>query len=273
VGARYLGSVIAVFAVVDLPFLLWSPVAWVDGSVLPFARPLVADGQGLITLAIHGLTGGVVLSLLTVAGLLAYAATVVAFIVWYPAMKRVWLLVLPLALFVPARSLSSYLLDLFPAALVAAITVAAPARGAPWAGRRWAAPVAVGVPVLAAAVVAVVAFTSAPLSLAVTGFRTSDATQRLDAVTVSVHNGTDRPLTPHFMVAISGAHPTGFWISTTGRPVVVPPGTTDSVTLVPNEYTWSPDRGGYWMVEAYTTGPDALSTSPLQFWRLGKPQF
>jgi hypothetical protein len=75
------------------------------------------------------------------------------------------------------------------------------------------------------------------------------------------------------MVVISGSHPTGFWRSTTGRPVVLGAGATATVTLEPPEYTWSPVRGGYWMVEAYTTAPNALSTSPLQFWRLGKPQF
>jgi hypothetical protein len=126
---------------------------------------------------------------------------------------------------------------------------------------------------VAAAAVAVVAFTSAPLSLSVQGFRTSNATQRLDTVTVVVHNGTDHAVSPHFMVAISGSHPTGFWRSTSGRPVVVGAGATATVTLRPVEYTWSPVRGGYWMVEAYTTSPNALSTSPLQFWRLGQPQF
>jgi len=273
VAARYAGTVAAVFVVVDLPFILWSPSAWASGTLLPFAQPLVADGQGLVTLAIHGLTGGVVLSLLTVAGLLAYLALLAAYAVWFPRLKRVWLLALPLALFVPARSLSSYLLDLFPAALVAAITVAAPALPAAAGRRRWPGLAAVGVPLVAAAAVAVVAFTSAPLSLSVQGFRTSNATQRLDTVTVVVHNGTDHAVSPHFMVAISGSHPTGFWRSTSGRPVVVGAGATATVTLRPVEYTWSPVRGGYWMVEAYTTSPNALSTSPLQFWRLGQPQF
>jgi uncharacterized membrane protein len=274
VAGRYAGIVAAVFVAVDLPFIVWSPAAWADGTLLPFAQPLVADGQGLVTLAIHGLTGGVVLSLLTVAGLLAYLALLAAFAVWFPRLKRVWLLALPLALFVPARSLSTYLLDLVPAALVAAVTVAAPALpGAPTGRRRWPGWAAVGVPLVAAAAVAVVAFTSAPLALSVRGFRTSDATQRLDAVTVVVHNGTGHPVTPHFMVVISGSHPTGFWRSTTGRPVVVGAGATATVTLEPAEYTWSPVRGGYWMVEAYTTAPNALSTSRLQFWPFGEPQF
>ncbi len=273
VAGRYVGIVAAVFVAVDLPFIIWSPVAWAHGTLLPLIQPLVADGQGLVTLAIHGLTGGVVLSLLTVAGMLAYLSLVAAFVVWYPRVKRIWLLALPLVLLVPARSLSSYLLDLFPAALVAAITVAAPARSAVAGPRRWVARGAVGGPLVAATVVAVLAFTSAPLALSVVGFRTSNATQQLDAVTVSVHNGTGHAVSPRFMVAIGGAHPTGFWRTATGRTLTLAPGATATVTLEPEQYTWSPVRGAYWMVQAYTTSPDALSTSPLQFWRLGKPQF
>ncbi len=84
VPARYLAVVVGVFAACNLPFVIWGPRAWADGLLLPFTKPLVADGQGLVTLAIHGLTGGVVLPLLSVAAALAYLALLAAFVVWYP---------------------------------------------------------------------------------------------------------------------------------------------------------------------------------------------
>ncbi|HEX4163746.1 MAG TPA: hypothetical protein VHZ05_14700, partial [Acidimicrobiales bacterium] len=56
VPARYLAVAVGVFAACNLPFVIWGPRAWVDGVLLPFSKPLVADGQGLVTLAIHGLT-------------------------------------------------------------------------------------------------------------------------------------------------------------------------------------------------------------------------
>jgi len=289
---RYLSIVVAVFAAVNLPFIIWQPGAWMDGTLLPFVRPLVADGQGAVTLALHGLTGGVVLPLLSVAGALAFAALLVAFVAWYPRMRRVWLFLVPVVLFLPGRSLSSYLIDFFPAAIVAALTVArsetvdlqvdlrpqpprrrwrapGPAR---W--RRWSAPVTVAVLVGASLAVTTVAFNSAPLQLSVEGFRTSDFTQRLDAVTVRVHNLSDRRVTPHFMVTIDGGgHPAGFWRSATGGgPVALGPGDSSTVTIRPRAWTWSPARGRYWLVVAYTTSPDALSTSPPQFWRLGRVQ-
>jgi uncharacterized membrane protein len=272
---RYLAIVLTVFAAFNLPFVVWAPSAWVHGVLLPFAKPLVADGQGLVTVALHGLTGGVELTLLSVAGVLAYAALVAAFVLWYPRLKVAWLLLVPIVLFLPARSFSDYLIDFFPAALVGALTVAsAPVRAPVEPGvvrRRWLALVAVGIPLAGVVAVCAVAFSSAPLQLSVARVRTSNATMRLDAVTVTVENLTGSTLTPHFMVALGSAHPTGFWTPTTGPgPFKLGPGATATVTLRPNSYTWSPTHGAYWLVEAYTVSPDALSTSPVQLWTLGK---
>jgi uncharacterized membrane protein len=274
VPLRYLATVVLVFAAFNLPFVIWGPRAWTDGVFLPFTKPLVADGQGLVTLALHGLTGGVVLPLLSIAGALAYAALLAAFLVWYPALKRVWLLVLPVVLLVPARSFSSYLIDLFPAALVAVVTVTPVARRAvpaePGIRRRWIAWSAIGVPAVAAAAVCAVAFTSAPLDVAVDGVRTSQATLRLDSVTVTVHNQSGRRVTPQFMVVLDSGHPSGYWIVADAQgPLVLGAGETATVTLKPAEFTWSPPHGAHWLVEAYTTSPDALSTSTPQTWRLG----
>src|ERR1035441_3482101 len=124
-ASAYLGVVVLVFAAVNLPFIIWQPSAWVNGNLIPFRQPLVADGQGLVTLALHGITGGVYLSTLTIASALVYAALLLAMVIWFPAMRRIWLFVLPLVFFVAARSLTSYLVDFFPAAVVAAITVTA----------------------------------------------------------------------------------------------------------------------------------------------------
>jgi hypothetical protein len=275
----YLAVVVGVFAVVNLPFIVWGPDAWLQGTVLPFTHSLVADGQGLVTLVLHGTARGVSLPLLTVAGLLVLAALLAAMAVWYPHVKRVWLLLLPLSFFVATRSLSSYLLDLTPAAIVAAISVApAPGpRARPVADRPGRAlPVALGVvPVvvaLGAIVVSVLAFASPPLDVAVRSVATSEQASVLDAVTLTVENTTDRPVTPHFMVAINSGHPSGFWRPTNHRVLVVAPHATATLTIVPTRFTWAPSRGTHWLVEAYSTSPDTLSTSGLLFWTLGKPQ-
>lgn len=276
-AARYGVIVLATFVVVNLPFILWSPSAWLRGTLLPMTQPLVADGQGVVALALHGVTGGVVLPWMSVAAGLVLAALLVAFAAWEPRLRRAWLFLVPLALFVPDRSLSNYLTDFVPAALVAAVSIAAlPAPATAWARRRpWPARLGVAVPVVAAGAFLVVAFTSAPLDVsvdgvAVAGVATVDGGQWFRHVDVSVRNTSGRPLTPRFMVTSGGGHPSDFWPARVVRgddPVA--PGGVSRFTITPPSYTPTPSNGQWWLVAVYTTSPSALSTSPLQLWRLG----
>jgi uncharacterized membrane protein len=261
--ARYLGIVLAVFAAVNLPFVIWSTSAWWHGTLTPLTQPLVADGQGLVSLALHGLTGGVDLRLLMYASALAYLAILVAFVTWYPWLKRIWLLLLPVAFFFSPRSFTGYLIDLFPFALVAVITVEAaarPARHLTW-GRFKVSHLAFGTLALATSVTAALSFTSAPLSLAVVGTSIGSGQQNLKAVTVTVANRTDSPESPHFLVDVGAAHPAGFWMPAGNRPVVVGPHRSVTVTLFPPSPTYFPPWASDWVVDAYTADPRSLSTT------------
>jgi hypothetical protein len=72
------------------------------------------------------------------------------------------------------------------------------------------------------------------------------------------------------MLSSGGGHPGAFWHSTVdrGHDPVAPGGVTE-FTIRPSRFTSTPPNGQWWLVAVYTTGPDALSTSPLQQWRLG----
>ena len=99
---------------------------------------------------------------------------------------------------------------------------------------------------------------------------TVDGGLYLRHVDVSVHNTSGPAVDPLFMVASGGGHPQGFWDAAVIRgddPVA--PGATTEYTIRPTRYTTAPGRGQWWLVEAYTTSPNALSTSTLQQWRLG----
>jgi hypothetical protein len=286
VVSRYLACVAGVFAVVNLPFVVWQPGAWLHGTLTPFVDPLVADGQGLVSLATHGLTGGVNLSLLTAACALAYLGAVAAFVVFYPALKRIWPLLIPVVFFFSARSLSSYLVDLFPVAIVAAVTVATAARPAaataryPTGARLSGAHSAAWVrrpprPVLVLALlgtgvaaVTALALSSAPLELSVRAVSTSHAGRSVDTVTVTVRNRTGESVTPHFLVN-TGNNPGGFWYPVDRRAVVLAPHQSATLTLLPPVGTTAPQKGARWLVEAYTPSPRSLSTSPLVLW--GRP--
>jgi len=290
-ATRYLSVVVAAFVVVNVPFVVAAPGAWLRGVLLPMVDPLVPDGQGVVALATHGITGGVVPMWLSLAGALAVGALLVAFVAWPARLHRAWLFVLPLPLALPARSLSNYLLDLAPAALVAAISVG------PWeasdraeasgrasvsarpraSSRRWRL-AAVAVLGLGAAtgVVTVIGVTTAPLRIAVgpvraAGDPSSPDPMRWRTVVVSVTNGSGAPVHPRFMVASGGGHPGGFWGADLRRGQdPIPAGSTSVFALHPTTTTWTPTHGQGWLVLAYTTAPSAVSASERQVWQLGK---
>ncbi|HUI02041.1 MAG TPA: hypothetical protein VLZ77_00745 [Acidimicrobiales bacterium] len=284
VVTRYLAMVAGAFAAVNVAFVVWSPGPWLHGTLTPFVDPLVADGQGLVSLATHGLTGGVDLTDLTLAGALAYLGTVVAFVAFYHHLKRIWPLVLPVVFFFSVRSLSSYLVDLFPVAVLAITSVAtvappgAPRRAgaAPRArpaggGRRavpWRPAAAVGALAVGVVVASALAFSSAPLQLQVRAVQTSHGGHALRSVTLTVRNRTGRTLVPHFLVN-TGANPNGFWNPPGGVAPAVGAGRSETLTLEPPPGTLAPQRGAHWLVEAYTADPRALSTSPLVAWPRG----
>jgi len=267
---RYLLTVLVVFAAVNLPFLAWHPGAWWHGTLIPLTGGLVADGQGFVTLATHGLTGGVNLMMLSLAGALAMVGGVAAFVAWYPQLKRIWPLLLTVPFFFSPRSLSSYLVDLFPVALVAALSVDGVPRDVSEDGRAWRDLLArPSVLVFAASCVGVVvasfmAFSGPPLQLSVRSVITSHAGTEFDAVTVSVVNRTPERLVPHFLVnAATSQNYDGFWTPSDRGLAALGPHDSETITLHPPARTAAPRRGARWLVEAYTPDPTWLSTSPL----------
>ena len=254
----------------------------------------MADGQGLVALAVHGLTGGVVMPWLTAAAVCALVAMLVAFAAWESRFHRAWLFLVPFVLYLPDRSLANYLSDFVPAALVAALTVAsvpvasgtmAPAAGDPSAvrgttdpsgHRTWLAPVVVAGAAVVSAVLLVVACTSAPLDIGVDGVAargvaTVNGGLAFVRVDVTVHNTSSGALWPRFMVAFGGGHPSGFWRTQVLRGTLpIGAGDTAVLALRPVDRQDAPPHGQWWVVQAYTSRPNALSTSPLQWWSLGK---
>lgn len=270
---RYLGLTVATFVAINLWFIVWSPGPWLHGVLLPMIDPLVPDGQGIVALMLHGVTGGVVLPYLALGGLLVYLAVLAAVAWWEPSLRRAWPFLVPLALFLPDRSLTSYLIDLVPVAVVAAASLR-PERPIPGdtRGLRWPARLSVALPAVAALGFLVVAVTAVPLSVHIDGVRTTDDAQVFRSVTVMVRNTSTVALVPHFLVDSGQVHPSGFWLSSLiagSEPIV--PGGTSTFLLRPRSFTWAPVHGQRWLVEATTTGPNALSTSPAAYWSLGSP--
>ncbi len=269
--SSYAGAAAASFLVINLPFIVWSPSAWFRGTLLPLTDPLVPDGQGLVTLGLHGFVRGVHIGYLTVAGALAVTALLIAFVLWYSTLKRVWLFLLPLALFVPGRSLSEYLIDFFPAAIVAAFSVSS-LDVVLWPGlHRNLRRALVAAPVAGTVGFAALAFTSPVLSISVDRVTTSDFERIYKSMTVTITNNSGTTVHPGVVVLENTSHPTGFWHLASGAPLLIAPHRTRTVTLYPPTMTLTSLRGQFWLIAAFVPSPASVSTSPPMRWLRGHP--
>jgi len=262
---RYLRSAGGVFAAVNLPFVVWSPGHWLHGILVPLAQPLIPDGQGLVNLTLGAGRGGGLLAAYSIAALALYVLLLLAYLDRPAALKRGWPILVAVVFFIPTRSFATYMIMPLPAALVAALTVG-PAVVEAASRPRWLAP-----GLLVAGVVCVVAGALAlalpgPLSLRVLGTTSTGQLQTIDEITVEVRNRTNHTVAPHFSVLALG-HTTSFWYPFDGRRagvVVLPAHASVAVRLrAPNTQATVPIRSGF-VVEAFTTRPDALSTASVQ---------
>ncbi|MGH9043590.1 MAG: hypothetical protein ACRDVP_01910 [Acidimicrobiales bacterium] len=267
VTTSYLLVVLGVFSVVNLPFIIWGADRWWHGISTPLTQPLVADGQGLVSLALHGLTGGADLGLMLWASAAAYLGVLVAFALFYDWLKGLLVVLVPIAFFFAPRSLTGYLVDLVPIAIIGLLSVHWPSkRPAPLKNprkRRLGHALLTGI---GAATAALSSFSlvGAPLALHVTSATIDTSQQGFLAVTLSVTNATNASLRPHFMVDVGGPHPSGFWLPKNGGDVVVAPHSSKTVTLVPPAPTYLPPYASHYVISAYSS-PRFLSTT-AQTW-------
>jgi len=150
--------------------------------------------------------------------------------------------------------------------VVAAVSVhgVGPGHSEAGAWRRRSA-LLVGLPGLLAAVAAVVALSSHPLTLRVDAVAVTHGGRQVQAVTVTVVNDTAQVEVPHFLVN-TGAGTAGFWGVAGGGSMTLGPHRSATVTLLSPVRTTAPQHGARWLVEAYVSHPDALSTSAMEVW-------
>jgi uncharacterized membrane protein len=263
IGLSYLALTVGTFFVINAPFLVTAPTAWVKGALLPLLDPTIPDGQGLVTLTLFEHVGGGHLSLLNLAGALLYLVGIALFLAFYPRLKRAWMPLVLLSFFMPSRSLGSYLIMMMPAAIVAGTTIKSRVATAWPALRRW------GVVALATSVVAVVGCAGAamaspaPLAITVLGTRSTGQLLTIDEVYLQVTNRTDHPLSPHFSVNDQGRVTTFWYPYANGRAyqLQLPPRATRRLILhVPNAASEAAVASPF-TVEAFSTSPSSVSVS------------
>lgn len=264
---RYLAWAALPFVVLNLPFVIWSPWAWLRGATLPLREPLIPDGQGLVTLVTHGVLSTLHPERLQIGAALAVVTLLVVTWRWYSTMKFAWLFALPLVLYLPSRSLSSYLIDFTPAAFVAGLTTRSVATNAPRRRRSGWVMLATASASLA---FVVSAFVGAPLSVRVDHVSVTHVGLRFTTLTLTLDNLTRSTLRPHVMVVVGSAHPVGFW-TFVGHPrgVSLLAGSREQFVLRAPSEAFTPSRHENWLVEVTNVSPTFFVTSPAQSWRRG----
>lgn len=285
-GGRYLAIAVAAFAVPNLPFIVWAPHAWLSDVLTPITSQTVPAGQGLVDLSLFFGLGGGSLAAYSVVLAVVLVALWGTFVVAYPSLKG-WAVFLPsIILFFSTRSLGSYLVTLFPAALLAAVTVgrvqaqAVPVPGEPrsdsdgashprqllhpWLAhvRRHKIRYVVGAGATASLLAIAVALGSpAPLAMEVTSVRTTGQLATVVQVNVEVANTTGQEVTPAFTVANGGAV-TAFWIRARGPERLPAHGTARYTLLAPNFFAQPPIDSGFQVV-AFTHNAMSRSAAYL----------
>ncbi len=269
VALQYLAVVAGVFLLINAPFIMWSPTAWLRGILLPLTNPLIPEGQGLVTLAVHGIVRGVHMRILAIAGALGWATVGLGYVLWYKNLKRAWLFLLPIVLFVPARSLSSYLVDFFPAAILAAATTTAPTTTFLPRLRTPKRVALILAPVVALLLTAGYSFSSPTLNVKVVTFSTLDSNLYLHSVTAQITNNSGKAVDAHVLVEIGSDHPTGFWFdSRDNNSLHLGPHEIRTFRLHQPAWTFAPRLGQNWMLEVFTANPQTLNTSVPIVWKL-----
>lgn len=275
VGGQYLAIALGAFALPNLPFIIWAPHAWLSDVVTPIVSQTVPAGQGLVDLSLFFGVGGGSLVAYSVVLAVVFTAIWVVFAVTYPSLKG-WTVFLPsIILFFSARSLGSYLVTLFPAALVAACSVGSTApdercsvverprerargpsrlarsgRLRSWWGhiRRRRARYAVGVGVGASlAAIAAALLSPAPLVMTIASVRTTGQLATVVQVDVEVTNTTGQGMTPAFTVANGGAV-TAFWTRASGPARLGPHQSARYTLLAPNFFAQPAVSSGFQVV-------------------------
>jgi uncharacterized membrane protein len=269
-GSRAAG----VFLVVNLPFLLWGFRDWWSGVLTPLREPLVADGQGLVSISLISGHGGGLLIAYTLAALCAYGAALAAFITRYDRLKRVWPLLVGLVMFLPTRSYASYVLTLLPIVIVAALTTREPAPGQASisastnsrSSARLAGSVTIVLALLATTCTAAALLAPDPLAITVVSSRSTGELQTISELVVAVHNRSNHELVPRFRVQWGG-RASAFWraevedthADADGRTIRAHE-TVRLRLLAPSAEAMVPISRAF-AVQAFTEGPAAASRS------------
>lgn len=270
---RYAALAAVPFFLVNLPFLVHAPGAWLHGITEPLTQHAVPHGQGIMGVSYHLVGGSGALDFYGYASILLLLALLVAFAVQLPWLGRAAVVLPWLVFMVSTRSQDGYFLLTMPLWIVGfGTTTTADFAGAyrlgildrlarsgsrGLRGRTVGALATVALFVPPALCVVVAVASRQPLELRVSG--DVAAGQVIRSLTVQATNRSSRAITPHFAVT-AGVTITRYWKVTAG-PATIAPGSTAVYTLQPPTSSWKATETDF--LRVVSDRPQTLSSLRL----------
>ncbi len=258
---RFLLIMGGVFLVINLPFILSNPSAWLQGVLTPVASNAVPAGQGLVGLAIFLGIGGGNLFYFSLLLIITFGAFFVIYVATFPRFKALTVLTPSFILFFSARSFASYFVVLaLPAIVALCSTTSVTREDFPrlTAHKRFEYS-AIGLAVAGLLAGTLALTSSAPLSIQILSIKTTGQLATIIQVRLNVTNHTNHSVTPAFTVQNGGAE-TAFWIRQAGPKTLRAHSSAFYNLMAPNFFAQSPLTGGF-QIAAFTENPGSVSIS------------
>ncbi|HEX4518784.1 MAG TPA: hypothetical protein VH063_04290 [Gaiellaceae bacterium] len=259
---RYGGIAAATFAAINLPFVIWSPGAWLTAVTSTLTQHAIPYGQGLVDATLFFHMGGGNLAVFTLAGFLAYVAALAAFTLRFDLLGRACFVLPVIALFLTTRSLAEYFMAMVDVWAVSLLTTRAAAfRMVPSLlrlRRPGLALTALFVPAAAAAAVALML--PSPLRLDILSVRTTGELQSVWELKVAVTNTSGHAMSPQFEANYIGQATTFF--HRLAGPASLAPGRRAVYTLAAPNRGSMPGITSAFTLVATTAHPETISISP-----------
>lgn len=216
---RYAGAAAAVWVLINLPFVVMQPRAWLGGILLPLRQHAIVHGQGLVDIPYLLTSGSGALDLFSTAAILLLLGLLVA-VVLFPGRLGPAIVVLPASVFyVTTRAPYEYWVQFTPLWLAMAATVPLDRFRRAWRPRRIDAMAPRAKGALAALLVApalavagVAAFAPPPLSLhLLAAIPATGHPGRIAELRLTARNQSSHPVTPHFAYRVTGGA-SNWWV-------------------------------------------------------------
>jgi hypothetical protein len=264
----FMGIGAVIFLVVNLPFIVSGPSAWLAGVLSPLLDHAVPHGQGLVGISYYLLDGSSQLAFYSYAALLFGLALLALSLLFMRRLGPAMFILPWMIFFLATRSQDGYYLMMTPLWLASLATVSLATFSNGWqprVGVLRSPPVRVTiaallfVPAVACIMIAVVS--APPLRMQVLGTGTVEGKSGIAQIDVQVTNTGSTPLRPHFAVS-KGQSMSKYWLQQTG-PDALGPGQTADIRLLAAGNGALPGPGGYFKLRAVTDDPMTLSSTDI----------